>query len=70
MGVYRNTANIAVYGELGIFPLYIDAIARTFNYWNFIENESPNVLLKDALNCNIVTKLCIHLGIKTGTLLC
>lgn len=53
LGVNRHTDNL--YGELGFFPLYIDAIERMLNYWHFIEEESDNKLLKDAylLLCQI-----------------
>jgi len=41
-----------MYGELGLYPLYIDAIERMLKYWLFMENESENGLLKEALSCS------------------
>jgi len=51
LGVNRNTDNLATYGELGIYPLYIDAIDRVMKYWNTIENRGENPLLQDAYKC-------------------
>ena len=51
LGVKRHTDNLAIYGELGIYPLYIEAIERMLRYWYFIENKSDNELLKDAYSC-------------------
>ena len=47
-----KTSNTAPYGELGVYPLYIDCISRTLKYWYFIENKSSNILLKEALDCD------------------
>ena len=47
-----RSSNLAPYGELGIYPLYIDCITRTLKYWSFIECKSSNMLLKEALECN------------------
>ncbi|MEW8545044.1 MAG: reverse transcriptase family protein [Candidatus Thiodiazotropha sp.] len=44
LGVRRQTSNIAVYGELGRFPLYIIRKIRILKYWFKILN-SPNSLL-------------------------
>lgn len=51
LGVHRHTDNLAVYGELGIYPLYIDAIDRLLKYWHNIEFISENALLQDAYTC-------------------
>ncbi len=50
--VPSKTTNLGVYGELGIYPLYIDAVTHLLKYWNFIENRSPNLLVQDALKCS------------------
>lgn len=51
LGVNKRTDNLAVYGELGIYPLYIDAIDRLMKYWNTIESREENPLLQDAYKC-------------------
>ena len=51
LGVPKHTDNSALYGELGNYPLYIDAIDRMLQYWHFIENNCENVLLLDAYAC-------------------
>jgi len=50
--VPTKTTNLGVYGELGIYPLYIDAVIHLLKYWSFIETKSPNPLVQDALNCS------------------
>lgn len=44
-----KASNVAPYGELGVYPVYIDCITRTLKYWSFIETKSPNALLREAL---------------------
>jgi hypothetical protein len=51
LGLPRNTDNLVTYGELGVYPLYIDAIDRMLKYWHFIEFKSKNILLLDAYRC-------------------
>ena len=46
-----KASNVAPYGELGVYPLYIDCISRTLKYWSYIENHSTNSILKEALDC-------------------
>lgn len=54
LGVRRQTSNIAIYGELGRFPLYVIRKIRILKYWYKILN-SPNTLLfkvySQQLNC-------------------
>ena len=57
-----RSSNLAPYGELGVYPLYIDCIIRTLKYWSFIETKSTNTLLKEALDCD---KYLHHNGIHT-----
>ena len=52
LNVPRNADHLAIYGELGVYPLYIDAIKSMLSYWNFIEYKSNNILLKDAYQYN------------------
>ena len=47
-----RSSNLAPYGELGVYPLYIDCAIRTLKYWSVIENKSSNILLKEALDCD------------------
>jgi hypothetical protein len=50
LGVSKHVDHLAIYGELGIYPLYIDAIKSMLRYWQFIVLKSENILLKDAYN--------------------
>ena len=52
LGVGKKTTNMAVYGELGRYPLYAVAIVK---YWLRLSKESEtDTLLKDALQDNYV----------------
>ena len=54
LGVNKRTSNIAVCGELGRFPVYIDTVMAMIKYWLRLYKESlNNKLLKDALRDNI-----------------
>jgi hypothetical protein len=33
LGVNKRTTNLAIYGELGRYPLYIDTIISMIKYW-------------------------------------
>jgi hypothetical protein len=48
LGIPKKADNCTIYGELGVYPLYIEAIDRMMKYWYFLENTSENVLLKEA----------------------
>ena len=55
LGVGKKTTNIAVYGELGRYPLYIDTVLAIVKYWLRLSKESEtDQLLKDALQDNYV----------------
>ena len=55
-GVGKKTTNMALYGELGRYPLYIDTVVAMVKYWLRLSKESErDTLLKDALqdNCHV-----------------
>ena len=55
LGVGKKTTKIAVYGELGRYPLYIDTVLAIVKYWLRLSKESEtDQLLKDALQDNYV----------------
>jgi hypothetical protein len=52
LGVHTKTTNLAVYSELGRYPLLIDQIVQSVKYLDYIENETNNALLKSFyINC-------------------
>ncbi|CAC5376274.1 unnamed protein product [Mytilus coruscus] len=52
--VNRKTCKLALYGELGRFPLYIDIIMSMVKYWIRLYNDKPkDALLSGALAENI-----------------
>ncbi|CAG2198756.1 unnamed protein product [Mytilus edulis] len=52
--VNRKTCKLALYGELGRFPLYIDIIMSMVKYWIRLYNDKPkDALLSEALAENI-----------------
>ena len=53
LGVGKKTSNIATYGQLGRYPLYIDSVLANVKYWLRLSKVSVmDTLLKDALQDN------------------
>ena len=48
LGVKRNTSNAAVRGELGLYPLYINAICQAVKYLEHITKSDCNSLLYNS----------------------
>ena len=46
LGLNRRASNMAVYGDLGRYPLYIDQCVQSLNYIYYIEHETNNKILK------------------------
>ena len=53
LGAHRNTTNLAVRGELGIFPIGLAAIKSVFKFKNHVHNAPQNTLLE---LCNVQGK--------------
>ena len=47
LGVHSRATNLAVYSELGRYPLFIDQITLSMKYINYIESDTENRLLKN-----------------------
>ena len=55
LGFGKRTSNIATFGELGWFPLYIDTVLAIIMYWLHINKDAESdKLIKDALQDNHV----------------
>ena len=53
LGVGKKTSNIAMYGELGRYPLYIDMVLAMVKYWLRLSKDSvTDNLLKGTLQDN------------------
>ena len=50
LGVHSKTSNLAVYSELGRYPLIIDQMISCLKYLDYIENDSKNEFLKEFVN--------------------
>ena len=50
LGVHRKTSNLAVYSEIGRYPIYIDQILHTIKYTNYLKHETNNKLVKRFAN--------------------
>jgi len=48
LGVHRKTSNIAIRGELGLYPIYIDCVVNMCKYWQRVAMYEPNTLLGRA----------------------
>ena len=46
LGVHSKSSNLAVYSELGRYPLFIDQIILNLKYLKYIKDETNNRLLK------------------------
>ena len=53
LGVHKNTTNIAVRGELGRYPLFIDVCKHMVKYWLKLTESTENTLLYDAYKLNM-----------------
>ncbi len=51
LGVHTKATNLAVYAELGHYPLLVDKLTTCMKYITYIETETENKLLKKFYNC-------------------
>lgn len=51
LGVKDSTCSLAIYGETGCFPIYIQHICKIIKYWCRIVKLDNSVLVKKAYNC-------------------
>jgi hypothetical protein len=72
-GVNKRTTNLAIYGELGRYPLYIDTIISMIKYWfRLCKNTRHDPLLREAYEENMLMYgnnescwlRCIHILLK------
>ena len=47
LGVHLKATNMAVYAELGRYPLFVDQLVQSLKYLDYIQNETENKLLKE-----------------------
>jgi hypothetical protein len=52
LGVGSKASNLAVVGELGRYPLYIDIVINMIKYWIRLHEDKTNCMLKAALDEN------------------
>jgi hypothetical protein len=75
LGVNTRTTNLAIYGELGRYPLYIDTIISMIKYWVRLcqnKNTHHDPLLREAYEENLLIHgnnepcwlRCIHILLK------
>ena len=46
LGLHTKASNLAVYGDLGRYPMYVDQCIQTLKYHNYILYKTDNKLLK------------------------
>jgi hypothetical protein len=51
LGVHKKASNIAVRGELGRYPLYIDTLLHIVTFWKRLTKMEENSLLHKAYAC-------------------
>ena len=73
LGVNKRTTKLAMYGELGRYPLYIDTIISIIKYWvRLCKNTHHDPLLREAYEENLLMYgnnepcwlRCIHILLK------
>ena len=47
LGVHSRGTNMAVYAELGRYPLFVDQLVQLLKYLDYIQKETENTLLKE-----------------------
>jgi exonuclease III len=61
LGVKRATGSRLVFFEIGKFPMQVQWLLRTINYWNkLVTDQADSRLLKDTLQANV------HFGLRAG----
>lgn len=56
LGVHKSATNIAVLGELGLYPLSIHSLKSCINYWLYLVNTQENSLVFHSYKENILLK--------------
>ena len=54
LGVHKSAINIAVLGELGLYPLSIHSLKSCINYWLYLVNTKENSLVFYSYKENIL----------------
>ena len=65
LGVHQKTTNVAIYGELGRYPLFIDEVTQCLKYEDYLLTQTNNPLLKEFYT-NLINQ---EPGHKKGSLL-
>ena len=56
LGVHKSATNIAVLGDLGLYPLSVNALKSCVSYWQHILKANGNKLIFHAYRDNILLK--------------
>jgi hypothetical protein len=64
LGVGSKASNLAVVGELGRYPLYIDIVISMIKYWIRLHEDKTNCMLKEVIDKVIFTFLELTSHIK------
>ena len=56
LGDHKSATNIAVLGELGLYPLSIHSLKSCINYWLYLVNTQENSLVFYSYKENILLK--------------
>ena len=57
LGVNRSAVNLAVFSELGVIPISIDALKLTVGFWLHLVNSHDSSLVNKAYNLNYTLNL-------------
>ena len=56
LGVHKSATNIAILGELGLYPLSLNALKSSVEYWLHILNVNDNNLIFHSYKDNMLIK--------------
>ena len=65
LGVHKSATNIAILGELGLYPLSLNALKSSVRYWLHILNVNDNNLIFHSYKDNLLIKDGLFIKLKS-----
>ena len=65
LGVHKSATNIAILGELGLYPLSLNALKSSVGYWLHILNVNDNNWIFHSYKENLLIKDGLFIKLKS-----
>jgi hypothetical protein len=65
LGVHKSATNIAILGELGLYPLSLNALKSSVGYWLHILNVNDYNLIFHSYKDNLLIKDGLFIKLKS-----